>query len=122
MVVKETKYSRTFISQTKGEIEEDIFPRGINGFPQIINEEDEKIRKETIRLFAFEEVNRYGGEGFDGKIWYSWRINGEPIKVSEKNIEYQTEVIVKKAGAENEICFWSDLEKFLIKNDFKELK
>jgi hypothetical protein len=124
MVVKSAVYSKTFISQTKGGIEEDIFPIGITKLPQIINEEDEKIRKELSSRFGFDETNKQGGEGSDGKIIYSWKINDNvhSLKEDSKNAEYQTTVHVRKAGAENEVSFWSDLEKYLIANNFKELK
>jgi hypothetical protein len=121
MAVTEEIYSKSFLSRTD---QVDISRHGSAEWKdyQTISEEDEKIRNKLVEKFGF-HYNSEGeiGEGFDGKIWYRWKIedNVNSLKDDSKNAEYQTEVLVRKTGAENKICFLSDLEKFLIENNFK---
>lgn len=121
MAVKRTGYSRTFISKTEQT------DTSMHGSPtwedyQTINDKDKEIREEIIRQFAFHQKEREY-EGFDGKIWYSW-IMPTPGQVGEgsQNIEYQIKISIQKTGNEKDLESWSDLEKFLIKNGFNELK
>jgi hypothetical protein len=112
MAVREAEYSKSFVKTMR---EERI----------ILDEEDCRIRDEINSRFGFHYDSERGiGEGFDGKIWYSYKIedNLRSSQESSQNGGYQTTVQVRKTGAENEICFWSDLEKLLVKEGFKELK
>ncbi|VVB83125.1 Uncharacterised protein [uncultured archaeon] len=121
MAIKEAKYSRTFISQTD-KIDSSI-PRNATWEDyQELSKEDLEIRREIEKKFKFRsDGDRY--EGFDGKILYLYSITNNLISSDgSKNIEYQTEVSIKKAGAENDISFPSDLERFLMKKKFKQLK
>jgi hypothetical protein len=123
MAVKRTLYSRNFTSQTE---KEDVSMHGSLEWKdyQEINEEDKKIRLKIKEKFGFHSNDENGGEGFDGEILYDYLIadNLCTLEESSQNVEYQTKVAIKKAGYENELPFWSDLEKFLIKNSFKQLE
>jgi len=122
MAVKKTSYSRNFISRTdQNEIH--YYEHPILENHQDISEEDEKMREEIKKRFGFFDREN-GGEGFDGKILYSYRIEDtlDSLKESSENVEYQTTIFIKKAGTENEISLPSDLERFLMKSKFKQLK
>jgi len=121
MAIKSTVFTRTFTSQTD-KIESPSLRIPPWEDYKKINDEDQQIRREIERAFKFRpEGDRY--EGFDGKILYSYSITDNLISQEDsKNIEYQTRVLIRKAGAENDISFPSDLERFLMKKKFKELK
>ena len=102
MAIKSAKYYKVYLSQTS--------TRDIISYPgspimtsfQKINEEDKKLRNEIIKIFGFhEDEDEY--EGFDGKIFYSYKIRDNLSSSDEntKNIEYKTKVLVKKTGYEN---------------------
>ena len=121
MAVKRTSYSRTFISKTEQT------DTSMHGSPtwedyQAINDNDREIREDLIRQFAFHQKGREY-EGFDGKMLYSW-IMPTPGQVGEgsQNIEYKIKISIQKTGDEKDLESWSDLEKFLVKNGFNELK
>ncbi len=125
MAIKNTKYSKTFISETR---QEDISIHGsaIWKYHQGVSEEDTEFRQRVMDTFAFEYDGEHKeGKGFDGRILYSFEFYGTPHtdkKDSKKNVEYQAEACIKKAGDEKELDSWTDLEKFLVKNGFKQVK
>jgi hypothetical protein len=127
MAINSAQYFRTFISKTNKRNISSL--RGSQEWEeyQEISEEDSKIRKEIFDKFTFQfDWKIKIGEGFDGKILYSYTVitkDLDSVKENSQNVEYQTRILVKKAGDE---CLLeedrSDLEKFLMKNNFKKLK
>ena len=129
MAIKEVRYSRTFLSKT------DQTDTSYHGSPtyvdyQEISEEDKKIRKEAEREFGFEvRHSKFGSSkemfGFDGTMQYFFSFSGHPPEKEDrsKNILYQTEVYIRKAGSSENVAHnvdsASDLELFLINNKFE---
>ncbi len=122
MAIGHSKYSRTFTSQTE---KTDISSHGSSEWEdyQEISEEDKEIRKEINEKFGF-DLKENAGRGFDGKVLYFYRISDNlcSLEESSQNIEYQTKISLQKAGNKKDLSSWSDLEKFLIKNGFKQLE
>ncbi|MEK6827573.1 MAG: hypothetical protein AABX99_03770 [Nanoarchaeota archaeon] len=121
MAIKEVRYFKTFISQTD---KTDMSMHGSSTWEdyQELNEEDRQIRREIEKAFKFRsDGDRY--EGFDGKILYLYSITENlSSKEDSANVEYQTKILIRKAGAENDISFPSDLERFLMRKKFEKLK
>jgi hypothetical protein len=107
MATIETKYSKQFIPATKK-----IFYLLKYS---VQTREDLDLRKKIKEKFEFNKE-----EGFDGKLFYSWKIEDDLVFRNEK---YQTIITIRKAGNKREIeSSKTDLESFLILNSFKELK
>jgi hypothetical protein len=129
-IKNEIRYTKEFLSKT------DYNDKSHHGSPQwesyqTINEEDIKFRKLLLESFVLKsDINIYywkgEGEGFDGKQQYIFRFYSEfpGIKETErdKNVNYNSGVAIKKAGALEEITKDCDLETFLLSNGFKKEK
>jgi hypothetical protein len=110
MAVKKVYYYKKFVPKTE--------EKSLK-----INDEDAQIRQEIQEKFAFDIIDEWRGKGFDGKMLYRYHIGDNLYtKKSSENVEYQTDILITKAGEENIICFYSELEKLLVKNNFRQLE
>lgn len=128
MATKNENYSREFTSRTEhyesGNHESSEFVPY-----QTINEEDEKLREKIIKNYALSR-NRVGLKdlcyGFDGKMQYNFSIQSKlPEELqgnTKKTGKYTTTIEIRKEGDKKNINQNSDLEKFLLSNDFEKNK
>lgn len=122
MAVTIARYSKKYWSQTQ---KEDVAEHGSPQWTdyQDINEEDKVLRKEINDKFGF-HLSEDGGQGFDGRYLYDYSVADNLCRLEESStsVEYKTIVSVKKACDEKDLDAWSDLERYLIKNRFIEVK
>jgi len=119
MTIKEIEYSKEFTSEIYN----------------CRSEEDWKLGRELSDNFTFvartqkrEDVPRdrrleFYQFGYDGTQLYRFSIVVSfPSKETEQNEKYTTLIKIKKAGSKEHLNKLSDLEKFLIKKGFKNIK
>lgn len=122
-VKKRIEYKREFLSETG---QEDVSYHGspIYVDVQYNSQEDENIRKEIIAQFSI-DCEGSVHKGFDGDSFYFFQVTGTPqtdFKNRKKQIKYNAEVAIKKAGAKSNLENLCDLEEFLIEKGFSEKK
>lgn len=113
---KTKTYGRTYISK-KSPLTQGYSETGTD---------DENLREEIKEKFASEQgedIHKFH-KGFDGKFSYlfKWQYSGE-VKSDVKSPEYQFRIEIIKSGDKKDLesSKLCDLEKFLLKNEFKEI-
>jgi hypothetical protein len=114
------EYQKEFISETTPS---QNFRSQAGSVFQWRNKEDERIR-EDIKKYSI-EINSQQNIGFDGKIFYSYKIEGDPnttFNNPKKNDKYKVIVTIENMGSEEDLSKESELEKFLKEKGFEKIK
>lgn len=124
MAVKKIKYFKEFLSESGIYLGADKHHLPQPYIIQQLNQEDKNIQDEILEKYgSWKNENRYVGS--DETFTYSFDFSAPeihrnpPLRVKKK---YKEIVEISKSGNINKLNELSDLEEFLIKNDFKILK
>lgn len=124
MAVKKIKYFKEFISEPDIYLGADKHHCPQPYLTQQLNQEDIKLKEEILEKYgSWKNEEVYGGS--DGTFTYNFNFSAPEINRNpppEERRKYKEIIKISKSGNSDKLNELSDLEEFLIKNDFEILK